>query len=214
MRIRCDGQQTRRRIIDSACNAFGNRGYRDATHEMICGEAEVNKAAINHHFGDKKSLYRAVWQHLLDAADRDHPVLGNLSKDATAAERLETHVRSLLNRHYGEGASWQLARLRDLEKVNPTGLVDDIRSAHHASNRKQVLSVLRELLGDGASRSAIRFYETSMLALCRGGWSASALPGSDNPERRLMGARRINTLAKRITRFLLAGIETKVHEEK
>ena len=54
MRIRCDGQQTRRRIIDSACNAFGNRGYRDATHEMICGEAKVNKAAINHHFGEEK----------------------------------------------------------------------------------------------------------------------------------------------------------------
>ncbi len=214
MRIRCDGQQTRQRIIDLACNVFGDRGYRDATHEAICAKTEVNKAAINHHFGDKKSLYRAVWQHLLDAADRDHPVLGNLSEDATAAERLETHVRSLLNRHHGEGASWQLARLRDLEKVNPTGLIDDIRSAHHDSNQKQMLSALRELLGDKVCRSAMRFYETSVLALCRGGWSASALPGSDSPGRRLMGARKINMLAKQITRFLLAGIETKVHEEK
>ena len=64
MRIRCDGEQTRRRIFDAACNVFAQNGFRDATHEMICREARANKAAINYHFGDKKSLYRAVWQHL------------------------------------------------------------------------------------------------------------------------------------------------------
>ncbi len=214
MRIRCDGQQTRERIIDAACNIFGQRGFREATHEMICGQAEVNKAAINHHFGGKKSLYRAVWQHLLDAADREHPVSGNLPEDATAIERLETHVRSLLSRHYGEGSSWQLARLRDLERVNPSGLVDDIRRSHHGRNRTRMLSVLAELLGDEASRSTIEFYETSVLALARAGWSRSAIPGADGGEVRPIGTRKLNTLAKQITQFLLAGIETRVHEMK
>ncbi len=54
MRVRCDGQQTRERIIDAACNVFGERGFRDATHEMICEKAEANRAAINHHFGEEK----------------------------------------------------------------------------------------------------------------------------------------------------------------
>ena len=136
MRIRCDGEQTRRRIMDAACHVFSEKGFRDATHEMICGKAEANKAAINYHFGDKQSLYRAVWQHLLDAADREHPVSGNLPEDRGPAERFESHIRALLNRHFGEGSSRQLERLRSLERVNPTGLVDDILSAHHARNRR------------------------------------------------------------------------------
>jgi len=212
MRIRCDGEQTRHRIIEAACKVFSNKGFREATHEMICGQAAVNKAAINHHFGGKRALYRAVWQHLLDAADREHPVLGNLPEDATATERLETHVRSLLSRHHGEGASWQLARLRDLERVNPTGLAEDILRSHHDRNRKQMLSVLTELLGDEASRSTIEFYETSVLALARAGWSRSVIPGADGWEAPLLGTRKLNTLAKQITQFLLAGIETKVHD--
>ena len=211
MRIRRDGQQTRRRIIDAACNVFGEKGFRDATHELICGKAEAHKAAINYHFGDKQSLYRSVWQHLLDAADREHPVSGNLPEDRGAAERFESHIRALLNRHFGEGSSRQLERLRSLERVNPTGLVDDILSAHHDRNRKQMLSVLGELLGEEASVSAIRFYETSVLALCRGDWPASPVPKSGAQGERTIGVRKINLLAKQIARFLLAGIEMKVH---
>jgi len=207
MRIRRDGQETRERIMKAACDVFGTRGFRDATHAIICREAKANRAAINHHFGDKKSLYRAAWKHLLDAADRDLPVSGNLPQSATGVERLEAHIRSLLNRHYGKGASWQLARLRDLEMVNPTGLIDDIRSQHHDSNRKQMLAVLAELLGDDGSRAAIRFYETSVLALCRGGWSASGMPGAGGPEMRRIGPRKINALARQLTQFMLAGID-------
>ena len=178
---------------------------------MICREAEANKAAINYHFGDKQSLYRAVWQHLLDAADREHPVSGNLPEDRAPAERLESHVRALLNRHFGEGSSWQLERLRNLEHVNPTGLVDDILSAHHGRNRKQMLSVLGELLGDEASGPVIRFYETIVLALCRGDWSASPAPKSHARGKRTIGAGKIKVLARQIVQFLLAGIAMKVH---
>ena len=211
MRIRCDGEQTRRRIIDAACHVFSQKGFRDATHEMICGEAEANKAAINYHFGDKKSLYRAVWQHLLDAADREHPVSGNLPEDRAPSERLGSHVQALLNRRFGEGSSRQLERLRSLEHVNPTGLVDDILSAHHGRNRRQMLAVLGELLGDEASDNVIRFYETSVLALCRGDWSASPASKSHAQGTRTIGAGKIKVLAEQITRFLLAAIEKKVH---
>jgi AcrR family transcriptional regulator len=200
--------------MDAARHVFSEKGFRDATHEMICGEAEANKAAINYHFGDKQSLYRAVWQHLLDAADREHPVSGDLSRDRPAEERLEAHIRALLNRHFGKGACWQLERLRSLEHVNPTGLVDEILSAHHGKNREQMLSVLGELLGDEASATAIRFYETSVLALCRGDWSAPRVPKTRVQENRAIGAGKIRVLANQITQMLLAGIAVKVHKRK
>jgi len=214
MRTRSDGRRTRERIVLAASGVFAGRGFRDATHETIAGEAGANKALINHHFGDKKTLYREVWKRLLDLASREHPVSGGLPPGASAPERLEAHVRSLLTRHYGEGASWQLERLRALEKVNPTGIVDDIREEHHATHREQMLSILEELLGENASRPAVLFYETSVLALCRAAWSRSALPGPGDSARRPIGARKINKLSRQVTRFILAGIEAKAHEIK
>ncbi len=211
MCIRSDGEQTRRRIIGAACNVFARKGFGDATHEMICREAEANKAAINYHFGDKKSLYRAVWQHLLDEVDRDHPVSGSLPDSATAEERLETHIRALLNRHLSQGAAGQLERLRDFERVNPTGLVNDILKAHHEHNREQMLDVLGELLGRDASSAVVQFYETSVLALCRGQWAATSPCGMVPSERRTIRAEEMDVLAKQITQFLLAGIESRVH---
>ncbi len=100
-----------------------------------------------------------------------------------------------------------------MERVNPTGLVDDIRQSHHDRNRKQMLSVLTELLGDEASRSAIEFYERSVLALARADWSRSTIPATEGwQEAPPIGAAKLNTLAQQITRFVLAGIKTKVHE--
>jgi len=212
MRTRSDGRRTRERIVLAACDVFAERGFRDATHETIAKAAGANKALINHHFGDKKTLYRAVWKRLLDLASREHPISGGLPEGTTAAERLEAHVRSLLTRHYGEGARWQLERLRDLEKVNPTGLVDDIREKHHKAHRAQMLSILKELLGENASRSAISFFETSVLALCRAGWSRPVLPGMGDSARRPISVPRIEALSRQITRFMLVGIEARAHQ--
>ena len=75
-----------------------------------------------------------------------------------------------------------------------------------------MLTVLTELLDDEASGSEIEFYETSALALARAGWSRLAFPGADGLEAHPIGTRNLNTLAKQITQFLLAGIETRVHE--
>lgn len=206
MRVRSDGEQTRCTIIEVASKAFSERGFRDATHQVICTEAGVNRAAINHHFGDKKSLYRAVWQHLLESVAQENPVTGNLPAESAPAERLEAHVRALLSRHSGVGAARYLARLRAHERVNSTGLVDDIVAKHRRANRKEMLSVLRELLGAKRSDTVVSFYENCVLSLCRGEWFES-----DVQLERSANVQEAELLAARITRFVLMGIENKVH---
>ena len=46
---------TRERILDAAERLFMESGYEGASMRMITGEAEVNLAAVNHHFGSKGS---------------------------------------------------------------------------------------------------------------------------------------------------------------
>ena len=71
--------------------------------------------------------------------------------------------------------------------------------------------MLGELLGDEASDHVIRFYETSVPALCRANWSASPASQSYARGTRAIGAGKIKVLAKQIARFLLAALEMKVH---
>lgn len=56
---------TRERILDVAERLFMAAGYEATSMRMITGEAEVNLAAINYHFGSKEALLREVFRRRL-----------------------------------------------------------------------------------------------------------------------------------------------------
>jgi AcrR family transcriptional regulator len=43
---------------------FGNNGYGQTAREDIVADAGVTRGALQHHFGDKKGLFRAVYEEL------------------------------------------------------------------------------------------------------------------------------------------------------
>lgn len=49
--------QTRRRIIDSALQEFGQKSYGEASLNTICGSGNISKGIIYHYFQDKEELY-------------------------------------------------------------------------------------------------------------------------------------------------------------
>jgi len=71
------GDETRRRIIDSAIRLFGERGYEGASTRDIAKLAGVNAPALQYYFDNKEGVYRAcaehiaesVWQHFRPALD-------------------------------------------------------------------------------------------------------------------------------------------------
>lgn len=56
----------RERLIAIAGPIFARLGYPDATVKLMCEAAGVNVAAINYHFGDKYSLYKAVMEQAIE----------------------------------------------------------------------------------------------------------------------------------------------------
>lgn len=57
---------TRERILDVAERLFMAHGYEGTSMRQITGEAAVNLAAVNYHFGSKESLMQEVFRRRLD----------------------------------------------------------------------------------------------------------------------------------------------------
>ncbi len=57
---------TRERILDAAERLFMAHGYEGTSMRQITGEAGVNLAAVNYHFGSKESLMQEAFRRRLD----------------------------------------------------------------------------------------------------------------------------------------------------
>ena len=74
---------TRERILDAAEHLFMAHGYEGTSMRQITGEAGVNLAAVNYHFGSKESLMQEVFRRRLDwLNDERMRVLDELERTA------------------------------------------------------------------------------------------------------------------------------------
>ncbi len=58
-------KDTARSILDAAEELFSERGFAETSLRNITTKADVNLAAVNYHFGSKKSLIQAVFARFL-----------------------------------------------------------------------------------------------------------------------------------------------------
>ncbi|QFT85285.1 putative HTH-type transcriptional regulator YttP [Halomonas sp. THAF12] len=92
------------RILDTAEVLFAERGFAETSLRNITSKAKVNLAAVNYHFGSKKSLIQAVFARYLDPfTERFHLALDELearhARDGSQIpleELLETMARTVL----------------------------------------------------------------------------------------------------------------------
>jgi AcrR family transcriptional regulator len=65
------GETTRQALLEAARSRFGAQGYGATSTEDIVAAAGVTKGALYHHFSDKESLFRAVFELVeREVADR------------------------------------------------------------------------------------------------------------------------------------------------
>jgi AcrR family transcriptional regulator len=67
--VQARGEDTRRRILETALDLFAAHGYQGASTRQIADGAGVNLPAIQYYFGNKEGLYRAIIEDI--AADTD-----------------------------------------------------------------------------------------------------------------------------------------------
>lgn len=90
------------RILDTAEVLFAERGFAETSLRNITSKARVNLAAVNYHFGSKKSLIQAVFSRYLDPFTvRFHAAIDELEARHAGGvipleELLETMARCVL----------------------------------------------------------------------------------------------------------------------
>lgn len=161
---RKDGEYTRHKILDAACEVFGEKGFRGATHAEICRRSGVNTALINYHFRSKEILYVEAWKLAFRKSLEAHPVDGGVPDTAPAEERLRGRIFSIVSRVMDEDN--KVFNIVHREMAEPTGLLSNVIHETIEPLRMDMENIVRELLETKASEKNIRLCMMSIMSQC------------------------------------------------
>ncbi len=99
---------TKEKILNVAEGLFAEQGFKDTSLRTITSKAGVNLASVNYHFGDKKTLVRAVLNRYLEAfmPEVHNALIGLNQRDSYSMEDVFESLRE---------------PLKNLSKVNSNG---------------------------------------------------------------------------------------------
>lgn len=81
------GEKTRDALLAASMDIFGRAGYDAASNRAIADAAGVNQALIGYHFGGKRGLYLAVFQHIAQEMQLELlPVFASVQQQFSAIE--------------------------------------------------------------------------------------------------------------------------------
>ena len=204
---------TRQHLLEAAGRVFADVGFRAATVREICERAGANIAAVNYHFGDKEQLYRAVLQETYQSAIKKYPADYGLRANATAEERLQAFVHSLLLRIFSEGPSARHGKLMAREMMEPTGALDAIVREDIRPMSALLVSIVSELLGAGADDATKRLCANSVVSQALFYHHCRPVVVRLHPDLKFDPA-GIERLTEHITRFSLAAIKNLVKKPR
>jgi AcrR family transcriptional regulator len=123
------GEETRRRILETALKEFGAAGIAGATTRKIAHEAAVNLPALKYYFGGKEGLYLACAReivaeyqaHMLVMLSGVRTSLDEGAPAAKAREHLKAVLDALVDLQIGRHQSdiWMSFVLREIAEEGP-----------------------------------------------------------------------------------------------
>lgn len=196
---------TRQRLIEAAADVFVEHGFRAATVRDICARAGANVAAVNYHFGDKETLYRAVLDQLFAGALERHPMNLGPAPELTAEQRLHAFVRGLLGRLLSADVAGRIGKIMAREMMEPSAALDHIIANVTRPMYGALSQIVRELLGPAATDELVARCAFSVVGQCL------FYRHSDAAARRLAPGlegtpESVEAITEHIARFSLAGI--------
>lgn len=153
---RGSSEETRRRLLDAALDAFGRYGFDGASTRRIARDAGVNLAAIPYHFGGKEGLHRAVAQHIVDEVrSKLGPIVDSVSHALESGNVGPEEAGTMLQTMVGQAAEtllghpeaqrWAPFILR--EQLDPSETFDVLYDGFMGNAHKLITALLARAVG-------------------------------------------------------------------
>ena len=149
------GEKTRDTLLTASMDIFGRAGYDAASNRAIADAAGVNQALIGYHFGSKRGLYLAVFEHiaqqmqlellpLIDTTQKQFATIGvnDVDRRARCVSGIETLLFAMLDILTSpESKTW--ARLIMREQQDPSDAFEIL----YEGFMKRMIGTLSQLAG-------------------------------------------------------------------
>jgi len=136
---------TKRRLLDAACELIARKGYRATTHQEICDQAKANIAAINYYFGSKENLYEAVWERAHELSQEAHG--GFEAEEMGPMERLAAYVKARVECVLDGGPGGWFPRIVFWSHAELRPDCESLREKYLHPKRRYLQQVVQEVLG-------------------------------------------------------------------
>lgn len=197
--------KTRGAIMEAAGKIFAEQGYAKATIRDICGQAGVNIAAINYHFGDKKGLYLAVLKHYKEIAFQTYPPNLGIKETQTPEEKLRAYIMSFLMRIMDDGHPAWFGKLLAREFTQPTWACDILVEETIRPSFELLIGIVTAILSKGVKERKVRLCAMSIVGQCLYFRHSHPVISRLFPKE-AFGPRQIDELTDHITNFSLRGL--------
>lgn len=196
----------RSRLLAAAGPVFARCGFDRATIREICGEANVNVAAVGYYFGDKMGLYRQVIRQIHERKQRRFPTPSQSELDAR--ELLHSVIHTLLSRIFACDSSGWESELMMREMMQPTAIFSELVQESFRPLFVRLVETFRRLVSIEVSEHELEQLAFSVIGQCvyyriGGGVIQILVPESSRQEHY-----DIDSLSRHVTGVMLAAAES------
>ena len=164
-----DTHPTKERILASAGEIFGTRGFKDATIRTIARDAKVNIAAINYHFRDKEGLYGAVLEEVFYLGFTRFPATMDLAPNADPQQRLRAFIRAMffrLQSKEGWGGIAGRGRLIARELLDPSPAFEAVLDRYIKPHKDLLAAIISDIMGSDPGPEKLMPCAISIIGQC------------------------------------------------
>lgn len=147
-------ENTRDKILLTACELFAEKGFNGITHREIGKAADVNPALINYHFRSKQKLYEEVVEYCFQKSFETHPT--NIKESISVEDKIVTYVRSRINSVLDNGPGGWFPRLIHNEMSNQNEISNYIRDNYIKVRKKEFTKLIAEYLNQPANELIVK----------------------------------------------------------